>query len=453
MPEQGVAGLNYPEVMQFLLDHIQNANLRLPGVTGEGSPDLTFASNEQFWLQFLKAPPRAWHWVKLRGFRVVDWYPRTPGLYHTGWAQDSRGEAEYYRVEENGVSFYEPLGKMHMIDGGLGSVRFKPVTIEGRACWLSTATSDGYCHTGVPLAIPDRLMGQIGYDYGQLFDITGQVRHLPTFLEEHFTHGRRIPQIHVLVDKIEPNPALPAIIAPVMVSPMLFFTAGPGPRLSEQGNVTYAVCPADSVLALDRASDWMAQYVDRYGKEIITDFDQQRPAFENVPFGLQVVMDGKLDKEWLGKLWDYRPEILSEAFERVNIHIGEIRMGDTFNMSGDFRGAILNIKSTLTNVSQGIGALPHGDAASKDELKQLIDQLNEALQKAPPGKAEDAEAVAESAKILVEKASEVKPNKTMVQITGEGLKQAAKNIADVLPTVLTIATQIVAVVGRIAALA
>jgi ABC-type transporter Mla subunit MlaD len=124
--------------------------------------------------------------------------------------------------------------------------------------------------------------------------------------------------------------------------------------------------------------------------------------------------------------------------------------GDTFTMSGDFRGAIVNIKSTLTNVSQTVGALPNADESAKDELKQLIQQLSQALEQAPPDKVEEAEAVAKSAELLVQTATEEKPNQTMVQITGEGLKQAAKNIAEVMPTVLTIATQIVTTVAKLA---
>jgi hypothetical protein len=33
-------------------------------------------------------------------------------------------------------------------------------------------------------------------------------------------------------------------------------------------------------------------------------------------------------------------------------------MSDTFNLSGDFRGAILNINSTLRNVTQTVNTLP-----------------------------------------------------------------------------------------------
>ena len=118
-------------------------------------------------------------------------------------------------------------------------------------------------------------------------------------------------------------------------------------------------------------------------------------------------------------------------------------MGDTFNMSGDFRGAILNIKSTLTNVQQSVGDIHSDDDGAKNELKQLIEQLNQSLQKAPPETKEQVEAVAETTKTLVDQAREEKPNKTMIKINAEGLKQAAQNLAGVMPSVLPIVSQIV----------
>ena len=48
----------------------------------------------------------------------------------------------------------------------------------------------------------------------------------------------------------------------------------------------------------------------------------------------------------------------------------------------------------------------------------------------------------------MEAAKTEKPNKTMVQITGAGLKQAAQNLADVLPAVVTIAGQIALTVAK-----
>ena len=124
-------------------------------------------------------------------------------------------------------------------------------------------------------------------------------------------------------------------------------------------------------------------------------------------------------------------------------------MGDQFNMTGDFRGAIVNIKSTLENVTQTVNAITGGDPSAKAELQQLLKQLSETLQQVPPEHAEAAEAVAETAKTLVETATQEKPNKIMVQITGEGLKKAAENLQAIMPAVLTLATQIVAAVFKL----
>ena len=123
--------------------------------------------------------------------------------------------------------------------------------------------------------------------------------------------------------------------------------------------------------------------------------------------------------------------------------------GDTFNMSGDFRGAMVNIKSKLDNVTQTINNMPTADSSEKQELQALVEQLKAELEQTPPELVSEGEAVAQMTETLVEAASAEKPNSTMVKITGEGLKQAAENVAAVMPTVLTIATQIVATVGRI----
>lgn len=124
-------------------------------------------------------------------------------------------------------------------------------------------------------------------------------------------------------------------------------------------------------------------------------------------------------------------------------------MADRFNMSGDFRGAIINIKSTLTNVQQSVREIQTDDPNARKELEQFIEQLSEALQKIPEEKQEQAQAVAETAKALVDTAKAEKPNQTMLQITGEGLKQAAQDLAEVMPTVVTIAGQIVMAVSKL----
>lgn len=129
-----------------------------------------------------------------------------------------------------------------------------------------------------------------------------------------------------------------------------------------------------------------------------------------------------------------------------NVHVGgQQSYGDVY--SGDFRGAILNVRSTLRNVTQSIDNVTGADQSAKEDLKEMVAQLTAALEQVPPDRAEDAEAVATLTESVVEQASAEKPNKALLQITGEGLKKAAENIADVLPMVLGIATRIVAVVA------
>lgn len=125
-------------------------------------------------------------------------------------------------------------------------------------------------------------------------------------------------------------------------------------------------------------------------------------------------------------------------------------MSDQFNMTGDFRGAIINIRSTLSDVQQHVNALYTEDVGVRDELAHLIAQLSSELEKVPETRQEEAEAVAQTARTLIENAQAEKPNKTLIEISGESLKQAAQNIADVLPAVVTIAAQIVAAVMKLA---
>jgi septation ring formation regulator EzrA len=124
-------------------------------------------------------------------------------------------------------------------------------------------------------------------------------------------------------------------------------------------------------------------------------------------------------------------------------------MADRINMSGDFRGAVVNIKSTLTNVQQSVGDIRTDDQNAREELETLIGQLSEALQKVPAKNQEHAEAVAETAKALVDTAKAEKPNKTLVQVTAQGLKLAAQNLAEVMPSVVTLATRIAVIVSNI----
>ena len=127
-------------------------------------------------------------------------------------------------------------------------------------------------------------------------------------------------------------------------------------------------------------------------------------------------------------------------------------MGDKITVSGN-QNSKMSIKNTITKVQQSVGAMSTVDEAARQELKLLIDQLSKALERIPENQKEQAEAVAASAQALVENAKADKPNKTLLQISGEGLKKAAENLAEVAPAVVSIASQVIATVMRIQGLA
>jgi hypothetical protein len=296
-----ITGLDEERAVQFLLEHLKNANWQQKGKIQDKAPDFRVGSNQEFWERLLQERNVALiRWVELRQFQIVDWFPRTPGLYHTNYAAHARQEAQEYVTEENGIQFYTPEGKFNMLTGGIGSIRFKPIFIGQEEYWLCTATSDGYVHSGIPLAIPTQIMRNLDFsDYRFWFNIFGQVKFLPKFLEEHFYHMNRIPQIYVQVDNISTF-IKDNSTTPVKITPMVFFK-GESIRRKESwreqiGSVTYVTCRADSLNELNRASDWLQWYADKYHGEIITNFDEQRLVFKDAPFSLQNVMSGRLDK-------------------------------------------------------------------------------------------------------------------------------------------------------------
>ena len=128
---------------------------------------------------------------------------------------------------------------------------------------------------------------------------------------------------------------------------------------------------------------------------------------------------------------------------------GGVQVGDRTTF-GNVSGSNIIIKSKLEHVQQTIGAAPGVGDSAKEELTALVGQLSAALEAVPAEMAEVKEAVAEYAKQIVEAAAQPKPNKTIVQISGDNLKKAAENLKAVMPTILVIATQIVEAVKRLA---
>jgi hypothetical protein len=401
------------------------------------APDLQFGSNQEFWHTMLKSRQAALNWVKLRLFQIVDWFPRTPGLYHTDHARMERRIASQYATEEDGILFYEPYGKGHMINGGVGSVRFKPITIKGEDCWLCSATSDGVCHSGIPLAIPNHLMREVDLVGGDLYNVVGQVKFIPDFFERHFVHASGVPQIYVLADRVRKQPGTGRETS-VEITPMVFFEGGYKRGHGEVKGVTFVRCSSNSLDELDRATDWLQWYVGRYGGKVVTNFDQQRPLFSDAPFSLQNVMSGRVDIDELERYrieqaYIYIEKAKAIYAEEANMTTIRVEFGDGNTFYGDVIVAE-KIKNSFNQADK---------ADAPDELRDLLKELAVAVGKMSESLPKDeAKKVARDLETLTEEAISAEPRRRWWELSIDGLKQAARNVGEIGLPVIRLASAI-----------
>lgn len=102
------------------------------------------------------------------------------------------------------------------------------------------------------------------------------------------------------------------------------------------------------------------------------------------------------------------------------------------NMSGS--GNTIGVASTGDNAnisigSQNIGAIPNADAATKQQLAALIEELNAALKNVAP---DDAEIIKEETETLLKKVEEQKPRKSL-EISAKGMMEAAQAVGSIVP--------------------
>ena len=104
---------------------------------------------------------------------------------------------------------------------------------------------------------------------------------------------------------------------------------------------------------------------------------------------------------------------------------------------------IINLQSTLSEVTQSISLADSLAPEAKERLTAMFSVFTKQLEGAPHDSAEAAEVAAEQAKELAEELSKPKPRKAVLQIKGSGLIEAAKALSEVVPIALATAKQIV----------
>ena len=121
------------------------------------------------------------------------------------------------------------------------------------------------------------------------------------------------------------------------------------------------------------------------------------------------------------------------------------RSKDKINV-GNVVGPV-NIKSRLEHVTQTVQQAAGWTEDRRAEPTKLLAELQAGLEQVTEIRPEDADRVLKTAELVIVEATKAKPDRSFLSITTEGLKQAAKAVADIAPTVLAVAGKVAAFVA------
>lgn len=301
----------------------------------------TFRSNAQVWKNAISGKLHATKRIRLAHFRLFEWFPLSPGLYHTDEARYHRRQAfDFVSHTEDDLIVFDPYGKRHMILGGIGSVRLKPRLIEGTPCYFMSASSSRSCHDGFPLLLPESIYAQIISEVRSTGavrrTIEGELRFFPTELETLFRGYVGVPQLYLRVDKVEPVKAKSeSRDQPLLISVAVSFEG----HFEDEDGIFWSYVnfnPADAEEERQRV-EWLHETYVRhaYKGKVVTDFDEQQRRFPDATFSLAKVMDGALSKRTVTAFLERHvgEKCNVDPFFKQYVTIKEVIMGDKYEAS------------------------------------------------------------------------------------------------------------------------
>jgi hypothetical protein len=282
------------------------------------APDAEFFEDGELWHEISDLDGRiVGRIVKLTNFKLFEWVSRNPGLFHSTNASFARSEAQFHilsaglerrpRGDEDPAQFfrnatadtraarsliYTPQGKLTMLQGGVGCVRYSPVErVGGDVVWFMGATSGLAPDPGIPLLVPNIKYQRIIDDirrYGYIAcDIVGTTKFVSKETRDLYSTRYGIPRVYVDVSEIMPRPILRD---PAMVSvASSFISEFEGSTRIYATNVKFEPGRAGDRHA---ATMWLQEeYVKKmYRGFLFTDFDQQAPEIADTLFSLNDVL-------------------------------------------------------------------------------------------------------------------------------------------------------------------
>jgi hypothetical protein len=472
-------------VVEFVLPQTVGRSLLMEPIRHKTGDDATYESTRAFWRGVLDETLVAERFVRLEDVAVFEWFPRNPGLFHTERAASARREAQRHirRIGKTQFDIYiamseappdhasiirditttfetapkvifTPRGKMSMLEGGIGCVRYNPVEQKsGGVAWFMSATSTLAPDEGIPLLVPNQIYQRYLIDQIKAVgfapaNVTGRLRFIPKEYRDLYSLNSGIPRLYLEVDDFEPVASGHYGRRRGQVSVAASFVA----EIDGVASIYAAYVTFDPGYRSARPSaiEWMRdEYVQgMYKGTIVTDFDQQSPSFSDTLFSLNDVMTSTDLAELVMRLRNTYGRFDWSMLEQQQISFALDRSDKRVSVSigGNATGMILNINATLTNVAQTISSVPI-DPSQKQQLQTLVAELKEVLSKNPTESPETKEAIATATEDTIKNASQPQPNKVLVKSSLSTLMEIAKNVAEALPTVTKIAGVIGGMLG------
>lgn len=390
-----------------------------PIASGRVLPDESYATNEDVWKALLPPSPRlhANLTLTLSKFFLFEWFPRSPGLYHTDGGAQSRRAAEQFsrRVHVSELlpahklfrghtadknreflEIFDPYGKISMLKGGIGCIRLRSKQLDCGEVWFMSASSSGVAHEGFPVAVPDclyqRYFEQIQTLGTLRCDLHGKLQFLPESLVELYRGYRGVPQLYLLVDQLEPISMRKGLSELLVTVSIGFLSSYEG---QEKMYASYATLDPSNPGAAEDTAAWLEEtYVQSlYQGSVATDFDEQMLRFANATFSLNGLMRNELNRQavqtFVNKLYIQGAdaaylfaglsrirEVHIERIEKMEQHGGVNISGSNISVGGDVVG---HDKTEISSVSS-------------QEVENLFAPVEQAIRTASPVQQAQAEA-------------------------------------------------------------
>lgn len=117
------------------------------------------------------------------------------------------------------------------------------------------------------------------------------------------------------------------------------------------------------------------------------------------------------------------------------------QIGDRYEFHG-VSNSLIAVKSTLQEVNQRLTSSSLPDP-TKEKAQELLASLLDATAQLPDEHKENGERIADYAAHLVKESARKEPDKRMMEVTAEGLKEAAMAIISITPAIITIVHQLI----------